>query len=588
MRKFTLLVVAALLAATSTFARQQGRRQSEQQPRQQVTVSRQQLRQALERGDRAVQNDRAAVRRSSASAVQKATAALKAPRRVPADAISTAETPAGTVRDNLVAAFSSLYYNWWYGWTDGSSDASPVTLVEGADGNLYIQGLTPHLYDDEFYWIKAEPTAQQGRYVIHKQIAGLYAYYDEEDCIARLVYSEEAGNYVLADDPDIYVNYVDGVLTTDPAELDEDGLPLSVYGIVYEEDGETYTESSGGLYWDLTVSELSETYAELPAGVEPETLVLEHEDGAKEVQVAFVGNQVYIQSYTTVPGWYVGTIDGDKITFANAQFLGYDTYYDSFEWLTTAVIHEEYDEEYDEYYTAATIVDEVVFDYDADTKTITAPADVALYINGAKDRIYYAERYLAPRFFVFQEVPAVPADPVITDFWEYDEDYENAELDFTISPYDVDGNFITPRKLSYVLYVDDEVFEFEPDEYEDLEETIVEVPYGTSPDYYINSTWVAIFFQPAENIGLQTVYRGAGVTNRSSIVLYDVNTGDITATPFDNTTVGIRPVATQQVATEAYYDAAGRQVKAGAKGFVMKSVTLADGTRKTYKLVRHQ
>lgn len=581
MKKFTLLAVAALVAATSTFA-QTGRQQSLNQRHQRVSLTPQQAQRALSQPSRTQQRMNAI----TATASQQTAALARAPRLIPSDAIRTTETPEGVVHDNLAASFQSVYYSWWYGWQNGSSDNSPATIVEGADGNLYIKGLTPQLFDDWYYWVKAEPTDQPGRYVIHKQIAGYYASYDEEDNISRVVYDYDADAFVEDTETDFYVNYADGVLSTDPVEVDSYGLPTWGYGVVYEYGGESYTETSAGIYWNLSISEFNEQITELPEGAEVETLVLQHQEGGKEVQVAFVGNQVYVQSYPSAPGWYVGTVSGDKVTFKNGQFLGYDTNYSSYVWLITGHTYEAYDEDYEEYYTAADVVDEVVFDYDAASKTLTAAADDALFINGAKDRVYYAERYIGPKIYVFTEVAAVPADPEITNFWDYDEDYESSEVDFTIRTFDVDGNFILASKLSYSVYVDNELFEFDPDEYEELPQAITEIPYGTQPDSYINPTWVAFYFQPAENVGLQTIYRGLGVELRSNIVYIDVNTRDTYTVPYQNPVTAIKGVNTQQVGAVVYHDVAGRTVQAGAKGFVLKTVTLADGTQKTLKVVR--
>lgn len=576
MRKFTLLVVAALIAATSTFA-QQGR-QSQNNRQQAPALDRQQVAQVLNQQPHSQKSQRAV----QLGGLQQAASTQALARR---NAEGIADTPAGTLHETMIAAFSGLAYNWLFGYMDISTDASPASLVEGADGNLYIKGLTPSFYG-EAYWVKAEPTGEANRYVIHRQVAGEYPNYDEIDYISRLVYDEEAGDFVEADDTDLFLTYADGVLTLDPAEIDESGLPDYAYGLVNDYWGDFAPDASYGYYWNLSLSELAEEITELPADATVETLVLQHQEGGKEVQVAFVGDKVYVQSYSYVPGWYVGTVSGDKVTFKSGQFLGLDTYYNSYEWLIAGHIYEAYDEEYDEYYTAADIVDEVVFDYDAATKTLTAPEDAALFINGAKDRIYYAERYLSPKFYVFDEVPAVPADPIIDNFWDYDDYYENAELDFTIPQLDADGNYINVSKLSYSLFVDNELFEFTPDEYEDLAEPITEVPVGTSPDYYINLNWLCIFFQPAENIGLQTIYRGADVEMRSNIVYYDVNTQEVYTEPYVNPVTAVKGVSTQQQASVVYYDAAGRRVQANAKGLLLKTVTTADGSQKTVKVIR--
>ena len=491
----------------------------------------------------------------------------QAPRHA-ANGITFDETPEDTLVDNLQVSFNGIAYSWLSGFYDSSTEAAAGTIVEGTDGNLYIKGMTPNLYDDELYWIKAEKTGD-GEYVIKKQPAGLYTSYDELDYLTVMEYSEEEGSYIEAAQTDLKVTYKDGVL----AQAD----PNVVYGIVYEDEGSWTWE--GEVYWNLKMQPMTETYATLPEGAVVEKFVLQHANGAKDAQVAFVGDKVYVQSYATVPGWYVGTISDNKVTFKSGQFLGFDTYYESYQWLVAATVVEEWDEEYQEYYDVPTIVSEVTFDLDAATKTMTAPEGTALYINGGKDKVYYAEAYKSPKFFIFNEVVATPADPVITKFWPYDESYENAELDFSVPLTDVDGNYITPDKLSYKIYVDDQPFTFTQDEYEGLDKDYDELPYGFTDNSWIGQTYLCIFFDPAKNIGIQSIYRGLGVEKRSNIVYYNVETGETEIVD------AIGGVETMDTHVQATYDLTGRKVSAKQKGLVLKTVTLSDGTSKTIKVI---
>lgn len=561
MKNFTMIAVAALIAATSAFAQSGQRRQSEPQQKPSSGLTRYDVRQALNHQSRVFST------RSTANTFLQGVS-----RR--AEAIVA--QPEGTLHDDLAAWVSGIGLG-WFGWQDASSDAAPAAIVEGTDGCLYIKGITPQ-FGGTSYWLKAEPTAQAGRYVIHRQVAGEYAQYEETEYIARLVYSDEAEDFVEADDTDIYVNYADGVLTTDPVETDEYGLPEWAYGLVNDYFGPWAPDGSYGYYWNLTIKEFTEHIAVLPTGAEVKDMVIEHAEGYQDAQVAFVGDKVYVQAYAGTPGWIVGTRSGDMVTFQSGQYLGFDEDYNTNLWFWAATVEQEYDPEYDDYYVNYELTDNIVLEYDAESDVLS-PVDenTAIIINASQSKVYYAEAYSNPTFFSFTEVAAVPADPVITDFWDYDEDYENAELDFEIPTVDVDGNYITPKKLSYSVFVDNEVFEFEPEEYPSLTEPLTEIPYGTTPDEYIGETYLCIFFQPAENIGLQSIYRGAGVEKRSNIVLYDVNKGEV---------VGVQSVAAQPSAADGYFDLAGRRVQADAKGFVMKVVTMADGTRKTYKVVR--
>ena len=53
-----------------------------------------------------------------------------------------------------------------------------------------------------------------------------------------------------------------------------------------------------------------------------------------------------------------------------------------------------------------------------------------------------------------------------------------------------------------------------------------------------------------------------------------------------NPVTAVKGVSTQQQASVVYYDAAGRRVQANAKGLLLKTVTTADGSQKTVKVIR--
>ena len=160
-------------------------------------------------------------------------------------------------------------------------------------------------------------------------------------------------------------------------------------------------------------------------------------------------------------------------------------------------------------------------------------------------------------------------------------------LQFTISPTDKDGNFIVPEKLTWMAYIDDEPFIFSPDDYSGLTEDKEEIPYGWfDSNYDIYTSFFTIYFEPAKNVGIQTIYRGGDQENRSDIVYYDLATSQIYTEPFDNTTVGVDGVSNAQPAAVAYHDAQGRRVAANAKGLVIKTITKADGTSRSIKLLQ--
>jgi len=583
MKKFYLLAVAALFLAASTSAQRA-------LPLRQ-TVSEQHSRQHVRSQQKAVRADAA-----------KHLASAKAPRK----AEGLTAQPEGTAYD-LLAAYSGLYYNWYYGWQDGSTDNGRLQLVEGTDGNIYIKGLTPNAGLDEYYWVKAVK-GEGDTIVIAQQPTGYYEDYLGDIHtydIARISYSyddaTEEEDISLADAPAIKLLYKgNGVLQT-PQEMNASGtdIPPFIYGPVFwyeAEDDDDYPSgfyTNDEYYWNLSTRVNTETYAEPQAGTAIEEMILNYEnDGEKKsklISVAFEGSDVVLlKLYERVPGWVKGTIKGDKVVIENGQYLGYDSYYETFEWAHTATVETLYDEKYDEYYDQGTITSRLVLDYDATTRTIST-TEGAIFIDGKKDAIYYAEYYSNPTIKYFVEVAAVPADPTISYWWDLD--LENgywAELDFKISNTEADGDFIQPDKLSYVIYVDGDIFEATADDEYGVDEPLSEFPYGfRDSEGWIGTTFFCFPFQPAETVGIQAIYRGAGVEQRSSIVEYDIATGETTKKPYDNTATGVRGIDNAGGdAAVVTYDIAGRRVQTGTHGLLLQSRRTADGTRHVVKVIR--
>ena len=535
-------------------------------------------------------------------------------RMAPAAKLQAAKAPAGMIAEDpiiempagdvyeVIQSYSGLQYSRFFGWSVISTSSGKMTIVEGTDGNIYLKGLCPRAGLDEYYWVKA--TKGEGdNIIIEKQPLGFYEdYYGEkqEYYISAINYSynEESGeeNITVPEDGAITLKYKDGIISS-PDEMMSEGeyIPGTMFGPIYWYEAAEDDEYESGwyhnneFYWNFSTEILTETYVEPNDYANVEDMVLKYknnEEGmVKQIKVAFEGDNVYLYLYENVLGWIKGTIEGDKITVPNGQFLGFDSSYQTYEWAHTASV--EFvtgDDEFGEYaYDYGTIIDNIVFDYDADTKTMTATD--AIYFDAERDRIYYVDHIVEPMIYKFEEVAATPADPIIDYFWDYDDYYGNAELDFTINAVDVDGNYINPDKVSYKIYVDDELFEATSDDYEGMEESMTEFPYGfMSASGYIGSTFFCVMFQPAKNVGIQTIYRGAGEERHSNIVLYNIATGE-KETVAENM-LGINSANNATLKVVGTYDLQGRRVSNNAKGIVIKRMANADGTVKTMKVVR--
>ncbi len=577
MKHFTLLAALILTAATSAFA-----------------TGHERITQHLDRHN--LSRHTALTQRASAERLAR-TADVTSARKAKASASRAAaitRQPAGTLYANVMASYAGLAYSWLGGFYDSSSDASAMDIVEGTDGNIYIRGLAPELSTTRDYWVKAEPDGEG--YVIKRQPIGEYEGYYSTTVyyVARMVYDEQEGFVEEDSNTDIHVTYANGVLCTSAEMADGD----VAYGIVYydDEDAEWYWD--GSAYWALSTAVQTDVYAVAPEGSEVEQRVLMYKSGGESyiqtVDFVQAGDKVYLHPYDDVPGWIVGTVDGDSITVASGQYLGVDENYGRHSYLhvsQTALTLNEDEPDYPYWYDKLVeMLDYEVFAIDTATGTITGTH--TLTIDASKNDFYSIALYNEPSISIFHEVAACPADPEVTFFYNYDNDYGYGLVDFHIPTTDVNGEYITPSKLSYVVYFDDtsEAFEFDTDDYENFEEAMTEIPYDFTDDWdiydYAGDKEVSFYFTIAQLVGVQSIYRGAGEEHKSNIVVYYVNTGESATIAVDDPLSSVRSATVKSVATESLTDIAGRSVGANARGLLIKTVTFADGTQHSYKLLR--
>ncbi|MGN0205667.1 MAG: hypothetical protein ACI4BC_00345 [Muribaculaceae bacterium] len=484
------------------------------------------------------------------------------------------EQPEGKVYDNLVVSQNAIAYNPAIGYYDGSTDCSFGTVVEGNDGYIYIKDIAPDAYMGS--WVKAQK-CENDTIVIHRQLIGSYDYGNGiigELFVCKMSYDPVTKYWASVDgDTDIKLIWKDGQLTT-PNEMNVED-PYYVVGV------EEYIRAQDVLYfndayWNMHFYPQNDVYAELPANAAPIDMTLSYyaQDGTAyktHSQVFFDGDDVYVQTDNRCPGWFKGHIDGDKVTFNNAQYLGRHSLYDAHEYFITGKRVPSAD---DVSKYVIEIVDGLTLDYDAATKTMVASEGI-FFTNGGKQKINCAQRFDRPMFYLFQDLPYTPSDPVITNFWDYDEAYKSAELDFSITPLSVENEDLDTKYLFYNIYVDDEVFTFTPEEYKTFDTPTTDIPFGFEDNEgWILSTIVRIFHQPSKNMGIQAIYKGGDETRKSNIVFFDVNSREISTVPDGAGIKGIN--TTLDIIPEAYYSLDGRRYNEPQQG--MNIVRMSDGS----------
>ena len=454
-------------------------------------------------------------------------------------------------------------------WTlEGSlyASGSIQTLNQGTkvafEGeNIYIQGLCQYLPEA---WVKG--TFADGKAVLKSgQIYGTLEEGGETyEFYMMGANADSEGNLTLVDE--FVLNY--------DADAEKFTLEDGVYIL---DNSNNTTPSFYDLFMSLVLTKgkyVAPEVVELPEGAVVEDWQYEAYDNyyqetvTRPSQVAFVGNEVYVNAITEVlpEAWIKGTLDGDKVTFAANQYLGhYESSYGSLDLF--------FNPEAD-----------VVFGYDAEAGKLTAAEYVTFTGSYNYDEMSDVVITKVP------ETAAVPAIPTINEVEIATYSYMGA----TIPATSVDGEALAASKLYYMILVEkakdqSEPFVLKAENYTPYEEDMTEIPYmfNDAENYYIQAhgdVHYVYLLTDAEEIdtwyrlGVKSIYYGGGEVNESEIAWYTIK-------EYPTSVTGISEIAAEDEGS-VYYDAMGRRTNSQAKGLLLKQVRLADGSVKTVKIAR--
>ena len=431
-------------------------------------------------------------------------------------------TPPANLKTTSLKMSASMY-----GGVDWEQLTTDVTI--GEDGkDFYLQGITNYVPKG---WIKG---TRSGNTITFPsgQFIGTY---------------NGAPFYVVG------ARIIDGAYTISDFTFEDNGqgtLTSKDYiFITTEKDQLVYVV----YYLGITLSNEEDILISIPDNLEPVIYTVNyqyHQQGSnslsratKFIKVATDDNSLYIKGLwsQTPDGWAKADIDGDQLTFNMPQYLGtYDNGYG----LVYPFYLIAFDTETGELLPQATM------HYDADTGTFNqASAGLGISIN--KTSFLAVQEYYSPTFTKYNDVPATPAKPVITDF--SGNDGKSAYIMVSITGRADNGILLDPEQLGYQFYLDIEQdvqpFVLTADRFEKLTEDMTVIPYlfidNDERGYdivYIDEHQRKVFLNTdpslINRIGVQTVYSGGGEERRSDIVwktLKDYNgiehVGDVATAP---------------------------------------------------------
>ena len=303
------------------------------------------------------------------------------------------------------------------------------------------------------------------------------------------------------------------------------------------------------------------------------------EDNQWNIKVAWSGsNEIYVQGLcSAVPeAWVKGTMDDGEVTFAKGQYFGKQVY---------------------PFYFAGQIFGELsdfVMTFDSSTRTFNG-GSYYLMINSSKTAIAPYEVYTAVTFTP-GEAAATPMAPQVGLFLQHDDEYfgGNGSVEFILLPYDAKGHPLSTDKLGFEILKkkgeQEEILVFTKADYPYIpQDNMTVIPYGFTDNWsfmlYNFDSYIGYLLELMNvnypTIGVRAVYTGGGEENRSETTWLDCD--DWTEPIEDPTAINTQTLAP---ITVSYTDAMGRTVTADAKGLVIKTVTFADGSKHSTKLIR--
>lgn len=321
--------------------------------------------------------------------------------------------------------------------------------------------------------------------------------------------------------------------------------------------------------YESVFCEVTDIPNEQPDDLETEEWVFQSDksDGYK-VEVGIKDGKMYISRLSShkyyVP--IIGTIQDDKVVFESDQFLGFTTGSGYAIYFYGALYNPEEE--------TITYQPELVFDYDASTKTLTSanPNNVLVFGSGkGSEEINYFEIYLNPSFQGICRMAAIPETPTIEryeDYWGFFYAFE-----FRTRNYGTNGEYIDPLDMEWAVYVDDQIKEFTPEEGYHVREprtwfNYYFVDYEGGTDFYFNGNHVVNFIDyDFTTLGAQSRFTFEGETYYSDIRCVNVLTNEQYTIEVEHT--GIRNLATEQFIARVF-DLGGRPVEHTQKGFVVR------------------
>ena len=471
----------------------------------------------------------------------------------------------------------------------GMAYASGIAQQVAFDGNqVYFSNLFPIMLEDREVWTVGE-LSEDGT-VISVPVQHIYDndWYDigmdVEFYMGDIMFDEE-GN-IASVQPFEFCKNGDLIYIDDLHDVNDEGYAVANHHIGIFAYGEG--ESDILLYDYVAGHKLSPYEAGALVACPAEANVEEYvyralndygDPVSHQLQVAFCGNDIYFNGLTPdMPNWVHGTLGEDNVvTIPSDQYVGVLKYfYTYFAAMRVAGQDPNGDANFH-------IEESLQLLYDPETGDFTyADPDVIvgelIYTGGGTRAVLtaFGQVTISALGEAKPATPSAPYEVFIMDLEDYG--YEQWTFGFLLDNKGTNDEYLFPAGLEVYMFMDDELFTFDTDEYW-IDEPVCGVGYEDIDsndafyhdknvfEFYVNKTFIF------NRLGAVAAYTADGETHYSDIAYIDLLTEEVTyeqLTPAQleqlggEDVVAIEHVEAQQ--NVRHYDLQGRLISAKAPG----------------------
>lgn len=279
--------------------------------------------------------------------------------------------------------------------------------------------------------------------------------------------------------------------------------------------------------------------------------------------------------------WVKGEFKDGECIFPTTSYLGIDTISGGYMYLSSVNfkrVGEDTQAAYDSVYV---VDDPIVFTYKAETNTWASRGAMAVHksvddLRSTHVLDYYRYGQIDP----WVNTVAAPLPAIFTNYMPYDDMFGYGGVEFMLSYYSEDGNYLDPSHLYYDFYIDGERQTFAYPDYINVPSAMTDVPFAYSDQYDFyklsdNDRRIYFYKDPKTSLGIESLYIDGDTRLTVGVTEYFLNTDGIATSP----------VSTKRSVSVEYTDLQGRRVNRPTKGIYVRTVTFDDGTKESKKIV---